>query len=120
MIGRHRTQIADRGLHHLPALLRQLLPLRGQLPRLRLLLRRQMLPGLNPVQAALLFLRRQVIEILQPIHEPLLLLRRKLAELRVALQCFLLVCQRQIAMGFKPVSAVSLNSLRRPWYFSRL
>lgn len=68
LLRRHCAQIAYGGLHHLPPLCRQLLPLRSQLSGLLLLLRRKVLPGLDPVQSALLFLSRQAVEVLQPVY----------------------------------------------------
>ena len=98
LVCRHGTQIANRRLHRPLTVRTQLLPLRIQLPHLRLLLRREAVERFRPVQDLLLLLLRQTVEALQAILKLLLLWTRQLVELRITLQCALLLGGRQFTM----------------------
>ena len=67
LVGRHLTQIEDRGLHHPAAVGSKLPHLLGKATSLLALLESQVLPGIHPVKNAILLLRRQGAEVLQPL-----------------------------------------------------
>jgi hypothetical protein len=90
----HGTQIADRSLHSLPPVRRQIPHLRINPSRLLLLAGGQMLPSFHAIQDSLLLFWRQAIEVLQALLQLLLALRRKPPELRIVFQRSLLFLRR--------------------------
>lgn len=87
---------ADRSVHGLATVRRQLPELLEELPRLLLLVLRQVFPGFHPVKHALLLLRRQAGKTLQSPLQFGLSLRWKPAKLRIIFQRAALLCRGEI------------------------
>ena len=109
LIGRHRTQVLNRGSQHALPVGWQLLHLLENLLRLLFLLGGQVLPSIHAVEHAQLLLRGQTGKVLESLSQLLLPFRWKTMECRVILERSFLFIGWQIFVATQPIADVALG-----------